>query len=214
MKYSAVIVAAGSGTRMKLGFNKVYAELQDGRTILDHTLSVFLNDEDCAQIIVVTDGGEFRRHFNGDLPGKIVTAMGGATRQESVYHGLMAAMCDVVMIHDGARPFITQQLLSDLKEAMKTNHAALPMVGCKDTIKSVKDGYVVSTIERNTIMAAQTPQVFRTSLLLECMAKAEKDGYVGTDDCSIVEKYRDEKIVVVQGDYEHILLTLQYILVS
>ena len=90
MQYSALIVAAGSGTRMKLGFNKVYAKLSDGTTILDKTLSVFLNDSDCIQIVLVTDCAEHFEKEQGRKDGRIVFACGGATRQDSVYNGLRA----------------------------------------------------------------------------------------------------------------------------
>ena len=151
MQYSALIVAAGSGTRMKLGFNKVYAKLSDGTTILDKTLSVFLNDSDCIQIVLVTDCAEHFEKVQGRKDGRIVFACGGATRQDSVYNGLRAVLADIVFVHDGARPFLDQESLEKLKKTMETEKTALLCVPCKDTVKHVKDGYVVETYERSTL---------------------------------------------------------------
>lgn len=105
MKYSALICAAGSGTRMKLGYNKVYAKLNDGQMIIDKTINVFLNDIDCEEIIVVSDPDVFLEMHNGVINQRITLVQGGSTRQESVYHGLVKVKNSYVMIHDGARPF-------------------------------------------------------------------------------------------------------------
>ena len=198
MQYSALIVAAGSGTRMKLGYNKVYAKLPDGTTILDKTLSVFLNDSDCAE------------HFekvHGRKDGRVVFACGGATRQDSVYNGLRAVLADIVFVHDGARPFLEKESLEKLKKTMETEKAALLCVPCKDTVKNVKDRYVVETYDRSTLQCAQTPQAFETDLLLTCMHKAKEDHFIGTDDTSLVEKYSNVRVAVVEGKYSNYKIT-------
>jgi 2-C-methyl-D-erythritol 4-phosphate cytidylyltransferase len=208
MNYSVVIVAAGSGTRMNLGYNKVYARLEDGRTVLEHTMQCFLDDPECAQVIVVTDADDFCASIHYDYwPGKILIAHGGSTRQESVYSGVKAAREDVVMIHDGARPFVSRDALERLKQAMETEDACLLTVPCKDTIKKVRDGYVELTYDRSTLAAAQTPQVFRTELILGCFRKALQEGFTGTDDCSLAERYSDVRIKAVEGSYENIKIT-------
>ena len=208
MKYTALIVAAGSGTRMKLGYNKVYAKLKDGRSILEHTMAVFENDEDCGQIIIVTDAGDYCEHIRKEFwPGKITLVKGGDTRQESVMNGLAAVLSDYVMIHDGARPFVSKESLQAVKDALQSEDACLLMVPCKDTIKEVRDGYVVQTYERASLMAAQTPQAFRTDLIRSCMQKALANGFTGTDDASLVEEFSDTKVKAVEGDYGNIKIT-------
>ena len=207
MKYSVVIVAAGKGSRMGLGYNKVYAPLEDGRTILQHTMEVFQKDVECTQIVVVTEADDFHKMTGGTWPKKAVLAKGGASRQESVYHGLLAVKEDVVMIHDGARPYVKQENLDALKDALLHHKAACLMVPCKDTISVVEDGYIVKALNRSTLRAAQTPQVFKTNLILSCMKQAFEDGFTGTDDCSLVLRYSDEKITVVEGSYENIKIT-------
>lgn len=207
MKYSALIVAAGSGTRMKLGYNKVYAELKDGRSILETTISVFMQDSDCAQIITVTDPEIFQEKMPDDIRRHVTVCAGGSTRQESVAGGLALVSEKYVMIHDGARPFVRKELLEGLKETMQEEKAALLMVPVKDTIKRVRDGYVVETLVRSELRAAQTPQMFETDLIRSCMKKAQEEGYTGTDDASLVEKYSDVKVKVTEGDYANYKIT-------
>lgn len=208
MKYSTVIVAAGKGTRMNLGYNKVYARLEDGRTILEHAMDIFLNDEDCAQITVVTDADSYHDHIKGRWPGKITLAKGGATRQESVSNGLNTVIGEFVMIHDGARPFLDKDSLERLKKTLETEDAALLCVACKDTIKVVHDGYITETPDRSTLMNAQTPQAFRTSLLVSCMKQASDEGFTGTDDTSLIERYSDVKVKAVEGSYANAKITV------
>lgn len=207
MKYSTVIVAAGKGQRMNLGFNKVYAKLSDGRTILEHAMDIFLADEDCLQITVVTDAQEYYHNVKGRWPGKITIAEGGETRQQSVKNGLDTVIAENVFIHDGARPYLDKESLQRLKQTMETAPAALLCVPAKDTIKVVMDGIITQTPDRNTLMNAQTPQAFRTSLLLECMAKAIQEGFTGTDDTSLIERYSNEKVRAVEGSYANIKIT-------
>ena len=207
MKYSAVIVAAGSGTRMNLGFNKVYARLKDGRTILETAMSVFLDDPDCIQVVVVTEAKTYMENIPGRISGRITFAAGGDTRQKSVYNGLLCALGDIVFIHDGARPFLSRELLEKLKEAMETEDAALLTVPCKDTIKVVVDGYVAKTVNRARARAAQTPQAFHIEDILYCMYMAEQLEYFGTDDCSLAEKFLNINIKAVMGSYENYKIT-------
>lgn len=207
MKYSTVIVAAGKGERMKLGFNKVYAKLKDGRTLLEHAMEIFLQDEDCLSVTVVTDAEDYYHNVKGFWPGRIVLVRGGETRQESVSNGLDTVIADHVLIHDGARPFLDKDSLQRLKETMETEQAALLCVPVKDTVKVVRDGYIIETPDRSTLMNAQTPQAFRTSLLKECMEKAFAEGFTGTDDTSLIERYSDIKVRAVEGSYGNIKVT-------
>ncbi len=208
MKYTALIVAAGSGTRMKLGYNKVYALMRDGRTILNHTMDIFRADKDCIQIVVVTEALTFYQNMEGSWPGMITIAKGGKTRQESVKNGLQAVLADYVMVHDGARPYLDEKSLKRIKKALKENDAVLLSVPCKDTIKKIdEDGYIEMTYDRSTLCAAQTPQAFRTELLTECMRRAEEAGFTGTDDCSLVEAFSDTRVKTVEGSYANIKIT-------
>lgn len=207
MNYSAIIVAAGSGTRMHLGYNKVYYRFRDGRTILEHTISAFAADDDCRQMIVVSEPETFHKEIVFNDP-RISVVAGGSSRQESVSHGLALAKEDVVLVHDGARPFLSRECLERIKKAMETEQAACLMVPVKDTIKRVEEGKIVETYPRQLLYAAQTPQAFRTDLLRQCMEEALKNGFTGTDDCSLVEHFRrDIAIRAVEGSYENRKIT-------
>lgn len=207
MKYSVLICAAGSGTRMNLGYNKVYMKLKNGKTILDTTIGVFYQDDDCDQIVVVSDPHMYLENHQGRLGEKVVLVQGGATRQESVRNGLLAVKNEYVMIHDGARPFVSKENLDAIKETLGQEDACLLMVPCKDTIKRVIDGCVEETYDRSALMCAQTPQAFKTDLIVSCMKKAIADHYTGTDDASLVEKYSDVKVKAVEGSYANLKIT-------
>ena len=205
MEYSAVIVAAGSGTRTGLGYNKVYYRFS-GKTVLEMTMGVFMADPDCTELVIVTDAREYMENIPGRVPGKIVFAKGGATRQESVRNGLQAVTADVVLIHDGARPYLPGECLEAVKKAMETEEAACLCVPCKDTVKEAENGYIVSTPERSRLYLAQTPQAFRTEVILRCMRKAEAEGFTGTDDASLAERY-GHRVRIVNGSYANIKIT-------
>lgn len=202
MEYSAIIVAAGNGSRMKLGYNKVYAKLDENKTILEKTISIFANDTDCVQVIIVTDPKTFLKEIGNRVGERLIVVEGGMSRQESVSNGLRVATADIVMIHDGARPFLPRENLNTLKSAMTFYDAAVLGVPCKDTIKVInEDGFIQKTIPRNTLQSIQTPQAFKKDLILTCMHKALLDSFIGTDDAQLVEKYSNTKIKVIEGSY-------------
>ena len=206
MKYTAVIVAAGSGTRLGLGYNKAYYQMND-KTILENAMDLFVKDADCEEIVVVTDAEMYYRMTGGNTTGRVVLASGGKTRQESVWNGLQAVISDVVLIHDAARPFLSAECLSAIKEVMETEDAACLAVKCKDTIKLSENGYFTETLPREKLLSAQTPQAFKTSVIFEAMRAAIRDGYQATDDCSLVEYCGNARVKAVEGSYENIKIT-------
>ncbi len=203
MDYSAVIVAAGKGTRMNLGYNKVYYKIDD-RCILEHTIEVFKKDSDCKEIIVVCDLDDFKKHIDDH---EVILVEGGATRSDSVYNGLKCVSLPYVMIHDGARPYVSNRILDDVKNCLLKNDACVVMVKCKDTIKRVIDGKVELTYDRSTLMQAQTPQAFKTSKILACYQKAIEDKAITSDDASVYELYGSNPVMVVEGSYDNIKIT-------
>lgn len=205
MKYSAVIVAAGSGSRMNLGYNKVLYEMEPGVRVLDKSLALFQSDPDCAEIIVVLSEGD----YTIALPESVKRAHGGATRAHSVYGGVSLASQEYVMIHDGARPYLSQEVVDRLKEALKEYSAAFPAIPEKDTIREVNNGIVVKTLERSLLYHAQTPQAFRTDLILKSLKKVLEDGVAVTDDVQAVEYATKEKIKMVLGDEANRKLTVK-----
>lgn len=210
MRYEVVIPAAGQGKRMKAGMNKQLMELQNEPLIV-RTLKVFENDEWCRGIIVVINEAErtqFEQLFSRFHIKKITAIVGGGKeRQHSVYNGLQAIKnSDIVLIHDGARPFVTMELIHQLVNEAKEHGAAIPAVRVKDTVKKVRGQFVEETVERSSLWAVQTPQAFHVSLVLRAHEQAQKDGYIGTDDASLVERIGG-KVKIVEGDYRNIKLT-------
>ena len=203
MDYSCVIVAAGKGSRMNLGYNKAYYMLDD-KCILEHTIKAFKDDHDCKEIIVVCDIDDFKAHIKDD---DVILVNGGATRSDSVYNGLQKVSYEYVMIHDGARPYVSSKILDDTKQCLSKHNACVAMVDCKDTIKKVVDNKVVKTYVRSTLKNAQTPQSFKTSMIIEAYQKAMADNFVATDDASIYEVYGKDDVYVIEGSYDNIKIT-------
>lgn len=204
MKYSCVLCAAGSGSRMNLGYNKVFYPIEEGKTVLDLTISVFEQDEECDQIIVVTQKENFER-IQGHQ--KVVLTEGSVTRSRSVFEGLKLVKNEVVMIHDGARPYVTSKNLEDIKACLKTHDACLLAVPCVDTIKVVNGSTVVQTPKRSTLWNAQTPQAFKTELIQKAYQKSFDLKIEVSDDASAVELCTDASVQIVQGDYQNIKIT-------
>lgn len=205
MNYSAVIVAAGKSTRFGLAQSKILYKFSDGERVIDKTLRPFLNDEDCKQIIVVT--GEEVRNYLSDGCNKTVFCEGGNSRQESVYNGLLHASEKYVLVHDGARCFLLEEDLENLKSEINDAQGALLVKSVTDTIKIAQDGYVSQTIDRDSVKRAQTPQGFPKDVLMECYRKAFEEKYLGTDDCSLVERYSELKIKCVESKGDNIKIT-------
>lgn len=206
MKYSVIVLCAGSGTRMDLGYNKVLYKIA-GKTVYQQTLELFLDDQRCQEIIVVTKPEE-REIFTALVENdKLKFVDGGKERQDSVLEGLKLVRCDHVLIHDGARPYVPHSCLDNLLETVEKMDACLLMVPVKDTIKKVVDGKVVETFDRRTLYQAQTPQAFKTELIKECYLLAQDAGYQATDDASLVEAFSQKDVHVVMGSYENIKLT-------
>lgn len=205
MKYSAVILAAGSGTRLNLGYNKLLYKMND-KTIIENTVDVFQKDTDCREIILViskTDESAMKELFHDTVQ----YVYGGSTRQISSSHGVEKATSKYVMIHDGARPYVSQKELDRLKEALKTSDACLLMVPVKDTIKLVRNHQVETTFDRSQLMAALTPQCFKKELIEDCLKKASVSDEIFYDDASVVEKMSDATVQVVPGEYTNIKIT-------
>ncbi|MBT2758974.1 2-C-methyl-D-erythritol 4-phosphate cytidylyltransferase [Mesobacillus foraminis] len=210
MAYQVVIPAAGQGKRMGAGRNKLFLPL-DGIPVLIHTLKVFEEDGECSGITLAIhpdDEQAFKQLLMEYGIQKVISFVyGGKERQDSVYSGVKALAADgIVLVHDGARPFIKQQTIHELVKAADKDGAAIAAVPVKDTIKKAEDLQVTETIERSSLWAVQTPQAFRISVLRKAHEEAAKNDFVGTDDASLVERL-PHKVVIIEGDYDNIKLT-------
>lgn len=214
-KSIALILAAGMGKRMGASVNKQYL-LLNGLPIVARTISVFERSSLIDSIYLVIPAEEIpycREHVVEACGFKKVVAIipGGKERQNSVMNGLNAIReqaddNDVVLIHDGVRPLVTEAVLSESIAVARISDGALVAVPAKDTIKVVTDGIVVGTPLRDTLWQAQTPQSFRFGIIHAAHLAAEADGFTGTDDASLIER-SGGKISVVRGDYRNIKIT-------
>lgn len=207
MEYSVVMPCAGVGSRMQLGYNKLLLKMKNGKTVLENTMTIFLADDDCKQVVLVIGKQDQTTIEPLIHDHRVELVEGGKTRQESVYHGLQAVKYDNVLIHDGARPFLKTETLQRLLVCLVKHEACLLMVPAKDTIKVVENGVVINTPKRELMYQAQTPQAFKTAIVLEAFQQANKEHFIGTDDASVVEACGHSKIQVVMGDYDNIKIT-------
>lgn len=207
MNNVAIILGAGSGTRMKADKSKLLLEVC-GKTVIERTVSVFSKIQEINEIIVVCRQEDFDS-FEEVLGGYDISyCFGGATRQQSVMNALETVDdCDYLIIHDGARPLITEaEIRSTLDSAIK-NGAAAVGVPVKDTIKVV-DGnmQIVDTPDRSRLISIRTPQIFEFELYKQAAELAKKQGKDFTDDCRLVENF-NKPVFAVAGDYGNIKIT-------
>jgi len=199
MTYSAIIVAGGKGTRANLGYNKVFKSIS-GHAMLEYSLRTFKSDPACKEIVLVIDEASFDKaheQFDGFYD---LIVKGGKTRRQSVYNGLLKASEPYVFIHDGARPFISKTVLERLKNALEAHESVSPAIKVPDTLKRVKENLVVDSVDRENIVALQTPQAFKTKTLRKAHEIAGKSAIQATCDLSLVTATLGIKGFIVEGD--------------
>ena len=209
-----VIVAAGTGSRMNMGINKQFIKLE-GKEIIAYTIEKFYNNSNIEDIVVVVkeDESEF---FKKEILDKynfknVKIAYGGKERQDSVYNGLklLDEKCDVVLIHDGARPFVSDKIIDKSIEEAKEHKAIVVGVPVKDTIKVIdNDKNIVDTPNRSVLWAVQTPQTFDYNILIDAYKDAFKNKFYGTDDAMLVGRI-GYKVKMLEGSYNNIKITTQ-----
>ena len=213
-KIFALIPAAGMGKRMGAGQNKQYL-LLDGMPILAHTLRVFQQAPFISGIYLITPEPEIPFCLSdvveryGFSKVRAVVA-GGAERQHSVLNGLTAmreiGQDDLVLIHDGVRPFVPAELLQRAASAADEFGGAVVAVPVKDTVKIARNGIIQETPPREELWLAQTPQAFRYGLIRAAHESAAAEGFLGTDDASLLER-QGFPLHIVLGDYRNIKIT-------
>ncbi|HEX2048102.1 MAG TPA: 2-C-methyl-D-erythritol 4-phosphate cytidylyltransferase [Acidimicrobiales bacterium] len=198
MSIWAIVVAAGRGSRF--GAQKQFEELE-GRRVVDWALVASRSVADGVVLVVPAD------HVEDGAPGADAVVVGGATRSASVRAGLAAVPedADVVVVHDAARPFAAPALFEAVVAAVRAGaDGAVPGVAVADTVKRVVDGSVVATLDREELVAVQTPQAFTA----DALRRAHADGAEATDDAALVEA-SDGRVVVVPGDPANRKITLR-----
>lgn len=216
MHVFAILPAAGLGTRMAGPQPKQFLSL-DGIPILIHSLRAFAAVERVSAIYVAVRKPEMERVqaevAEYGFAGRVYVVEGGDSRQESVMHALDAVPAepdDIVLVHDAVRPLIDTATIDRTIDAVVENDAAIVGLPAIDTIKQVErtahGAIITSTIPREFIVYAQTPQGFRFGLLQKAMAEATKDGFVGTDEASVVER-AGLPVAVVHGSQVNLKIT-------
>ena len=221
MKVIAIIPAAGVGTRMAPGGKRAQPSKQffeiNGAPILIHTLRVFARNPQVSQILVALRKNEmekFRQQLEKEkLVEKVGMVEGGEHRQESVANALAslkAAKDDIVLVHDAVRPFVDDEIIGNVIREVEKHGAAIAGLPAVDTIKQVErtaDGAIItSTIPRERVVQAQTPQGFRYELIKRAFDSATADEFIGTDEASLVERL-GESVSVVMGSARNIKIT-------
>ncbi len=209
---SVIIVAAGKGTRMKSDINKQFMLLGE-KPVLLRTIEKFLNIEAVQEIIVVLNKHDKERFLDWNFhekTDKIKIAEGGAERYLSVQNGLQQvdALADIILVHDGARPFVTATEIEGVIEMTRKTGACILACKVQDTIKQSEEGVVVTTLDRSNLYAVKTPQGFFANILKEVYLPENitKFDTIPTDDSSLVEKF-GYKVHVVEGNSDNIKIT-------
>lgn len=216
---SAIIPAAGSGSRMGCAESKTWLKL-NGKIMIERTLTALCQGDVIDEMIVVgqlADKERFEAVFktiaeelalNERKIPRFVFSTGGKERLDSVYQGLLkvSQTSELILVHDGARPLVTKGVIESGLEAALLHGAAVACVPSKDTIKIVKGGFVSETPDRATVYNVQTPQCFEKNLILKAYEKAMSESISATDDAGLVESLGGA-VKVTEGSYENIKVT-------
>lgn len=212
LKVAALIVAAGSGKRIGGDMPKQFIEIH-GKPILQHTLEKFQNYDQVDEVIVIlprdyADDYEPVIRNEWGITKLLRVIPGGAERHDSVDAGLKAVThsTDIILIHDGVRPFVSMRILRDSIKAADEYGAAVVGLTPKDTIKKVRGGFVEKTIARDQLLLAQTPQAFRREVILKANELAFQKNKFSTDDTALVE-HMGHPIAIVEGEWRNIKIT-------
>lgn len=198
---TAILMMAGNATRMHSQENKVYLPLGN-QMVFEHSLQLFLSFS--MQVICVIRKED--RHFLKDYESKVSIVYGGKTRQESVYNGLREVKTPYVLIHDAARPFISHSIIENCILSLRQGKAFLVVQPCKDSIYQTQP---LKAIARDTVVLAQTPQGGRAKDVLQAHQQAIQNQDMVTDDISLLLKYTDAEVELIEGADSNFKITTQ-----
>ena len=211
MKNYGIILASGTGSRYGADIPKQFIKI-GGKTILEHTIEIFENAKDIDEIIIVitpnyrTMAEKLLQKNNFKKISKLLN--GGEIRKESSYIGISSIEEDDanVIIHDCARPFVSEQVIQKCINALEKHNAVGVAIASTDTIIEVENGKIKNIPKRESLMRIQTPQCFRLSLIKKAHLLSKNDTDF-TDDCGLIVKYGLDDVYVVEGDTENIKIT-------
>lgn len=213
-KVTAIITAAGKGSRMKASLPKQFLELH-GRSVLERAVEPFQNSCYVDDILVVSDKDfeELCKNICCKFSKVKEVVTGGNERQDSVNNGLKHVHEGYVLIHDGARPYVTEEVINNVIFDTEKFGAAVPCVPVKETVRQLQGKNFAEvksadskTLDRNSLYTVQTPQGFETTLIKEAFKKAYEEGFYGTDDASLAERM-GVQVAISEGSYANIKIT-------
>lgn len=213
LKNYAIILSSGSGSRFGGDIPKQFTEIR-GKTILEHSVLAFESAIGIDEIIVVVTPKyiDLANDIIKKAEFKKVSTIikGGATRKESSYLGVSSVPDDEanVLIHDCARPFVSQKIIANCIEALKKYDAVNVAIPAIDTVLKVKDGFIEQIPKRSELMYCQTPQCFKLSLIKKAHELSKYDSDF-SDDCGLILKHNLAPIFIVEGSSENIKITYQ-----
>lgn len=205
-RVSVIVVAAGEGKRF--GFAKQFALIKE-KSVLDWCLEKFEIHEQVTDIILVLKEKTKEERFLKRYRKIVAVARGGRKRQDSVLSGfnqINPKKTEIVLVHDGVRPLVEEDLISRIIEAARTKGAVVPAIPVKDTIKLVEGQEVSRTLDREKLFRIQTPQGFLYSILKKALDKAKEENFYGNDEASLVER-AGGRVSIIQGDSKNIKIT-------
>lgn len=208
-KVTVIVVAAGRGSRFGGDLPKQFLKIGE-KTVLERAIEPF-QDHPAVDGIIVAASEEYLEHCRrlcSRFDKTEAVVCGGEQRQDSVFACLERVEDGLVMVHDGARPSVTQDVIDRVIDGAYNHGASVPCVSVKDTIRQMKDsgGLLSATLDRSSLFCVQTPQGFHTQILKRAHEKAKTDGFVGTDDAGLVERL-GEPVSITEGDYANIKIT-------
>ncbi|HOO44269.1 MAG TPA: 2-C-methyl-D-erythritol 4-phosphate cytidylyltransferase [Bacillota bacterium] len=204
--FSVVIVAAGSGARTGLGYNKIFYRIKN-KTLIEYSVAPFLSDEDVKEIVIVLskeDMQEVRALFSH---AKIKYVIGGSTRQKSVFNGLSLIGEKYVLIHDSARPNIQKEDIEHVKSSVLEYQAAVLYTPVKDSVVEYSGGQINQYLDRNRVGLILTPQAFNSELIKKAHSLAIKDKNDYKDDAELFSKELNLPVALVEGNEHNIKAT-------
>jgi 2-C-methyl-D-erythritol 4-phosphate cytidylyltransferase len=209
MKYSAVITAGGTGNRVGLEYNKILIDIC-GKKVIDYSFDFFKNDVKCTEIICVVNKNDYE-YFIGEYQNDDITfVIGGDTRQQSVFNGLGMVKNKYVLIHDSARPYINKEKIDHLLKQLNSEKAVSLAIPVTDSTIIHSGNRFVKALNRNSLLAIQTPQGFHTNIIKEAHIIAVQKGYEATDDTDLIAHFTKHKPYYVNGDNRSIKLTTKF----
>lgn len=212
MKNIALILASGTGARCNLGFPKQFAKINN-KTILEYTIDVFDSHNEINEILIVTseENVDTVKKLSQNYKKVSNVIKGGETRKDSSYNGInsITEAEANVLIHDGVRPLISKEIITNCIKELKTKQAVCVAIDSTDTIFQINDNNIITSIpKRKTLKRAQTPQCFKLSIIKKAHELANNDpDCLVTDDCGLIMNYNLADIHIVEGSENNIKIT-------